>query len=163
MMRLVAGAVLIAALGGAATGCSSSAQAAPVGQAAPSGASQFTPAQPANPVPILRMTGVKVPAGTRLGDYDAFRNRMATGYFHAHGCTGYCGEQVTVYTTTDVQAALSEVVNGRPADGHAVITGKGFFVTVDGVEDLTTNSVIFYVKPAVIAQRVHGHLLEARS
>jgi hypothetical protein len=124
--------------------------------------------QPANPVPILRQTGAKVPAGEVLGDHDVYGNRMADATFRGSG-----GEAETVYTTTNLQQAMSQV---GPAglvvdDGDAVVVGHGFWIDVtagtrwhygsaaDGSGDYI--QTYFLVKPSVIAQRVYGHLLKA--
>ena len=78
-------------------------------------------AQPANPVPILKMTGAHVPAGMKLGDHDVLGDRMAEGTM---GPGGY--ESVTVYTAASKQAQTVMMAHQapQPDDGTGVIVSR---------------------------------------
>jgi hypothetical protein len=121
-----------------------------------------TPPQPANPVTVLHEAGAKVPAGVKLGDHDVYGDRMASGSFRG-------GETAIVYTTTNLQQAMS--ADPGPAgftvdDSDAVVLGNGFWIDVSAGTYWGAGGNIltrFIVKPSVIAQRVHGHVLGAAS
>ena len=139
----------------------SSAPSHTVGNAAPAGGfSAAAAAQPANPVPILRLTGAKVPASEKLGDHDVFGNRMADGTFRS-------GEDVSVSTpAVSLRQAESEAPGDFTVDdSHAVIIGHGFWVNVTAGARFGSDGAIrtvFPVSPSVIARRVHGHLVTPR-
>jgi hypothetical protein len=106
-----------------------------------------TPPQPANPVTVL---------------HDVYGDRMASGSFRG-------GETAIVYTTTNLQQAMS--ADPGPAgftvdDSDAVVLGNGFWIDVSAGTYWGAGGNIltrFIVKPSVIAQRVHGHVLGAAS
>lgn len=154
---LAAGALVLLA------GCGGSA-APVVGQSQP--ASQASPAAPVtsitpsdanapDPAAIVR----KIPgAAVSDNDYDVSGDRLADGMIHGPGCTGYCGEQLSVYTSAS-QAQLNAnmaALFGNP-NGQAIITGPRFVITVTGVVG-GNGGTEFFTSPAKIAADVHGHL-----
>ena len=155
-VRWIAGVTASLAGAGAAivvSGCGGSALA---GQAGPHPAAA---SKPANPVPILRQTGARPDPGVHVGTPDATGNIMATGHFG-----GPNGDEVTVITAAqgDLKVAMASRMDAKPDDDHAVIQGKGFYVTdyssSAGWFGSTPRSY-FRVSPLVIAQRVGGTLV----
>jgi len=150
MKKLVGGAVIAVLAAMAAAGCGSAGSRSP--QQAPAAV-----AQPANPVPILKQTGAKLPPGMRLGDHDAFGDRMAEGKFGKQGW-----ESVTVYTTADDQSlrALLRLPGQQPDDysGVIVIPARHAVVLASAWEDNGPHWAAGGT-PGQIAQRVHGHLI----
>jgi hypothetical protein len=149
--------VTVAALAGAgllATACGTASQQGDAGMSGTTPAPAALGAQPVNPVPILKQAGAKVPPGVKLGDHDAFGNRMAEGTFGAHGW-----EQITVYTAASPAAHQRLLASGdaRPDDYTGVITlpGKRAVVVADAWEDNGPHWAPGGT-PAQIGQRVNG-------
>jgi len=153
MMRMRAAAAVLAVL--ALAGCGGSASAAhgtapAAAQQADSQPGGFPPAAVANPVPVLRMTGVPVPAGEVNGTPGLDADRVASASF-----PGPFGETVWVFTYPS--AAYRDYRLARPltppADGVTAIRGPGasvILVDTSGMPDATGPS------PQQVAARVHG-------
>lgn len=115
-------------------------------------------AKPANPVPILRATGAHVPAGVRLGGWDVFGDRMATGTMDRW-------EQVTVYTAPSARALRVMLARQTfaPQDGTGVVVipAERAAILVSGWQNLSTGAPGWAKggKPAQIARKVGGQLI----
>ena len=136
---VVAAAALAATLAACGSTASTSAQPA-LGSPDPAAT-----AKPANPVPVLRKTGVPVPASEVNGTVGIVGDRVGHGTFPG-------GEEVWVFTyatPADMAAAIQE---HTPSDGETGIQGPGLtLIDVD-----TGYNGTYEVPPAVIAKRVGG-------
>ncbi len=161
-MRTTIIAAAIIAGGLAVAGCGAASTSSPGPSTVP--ASTAPAAQPANPVPIVRLTGAKVKAGEVYGLRDMEGDLYADGDLYGPGCTAAdnCSEQVTVYTmrpgvTPQQDMAQSGLV---PSDSEAVIVGPDWIIEVTPVDELTGGGgYTYFVSPQVIAARVHGTAL----
>ncbi len=155
--RPMAAAALIALL----AGCGSAAAHGVAAPATPAGGQVTAPARPASTAPdpaaIVRQAGAVLDQGD---SYDISGDRMASGLIHSGTSTGYCGEQITVYTN-DTNAALEQLPLMTQPGGQAVIGGDRFVISVTGVDEIGGPSpgTVFYVSPATIAHRVHGTVI----
>lgn len=112
-----------------------------------------------NPVAILRrISECKVAPGAAVGDTDIYGDRMAECTIpDANGDTSD-GNQVTVYTNSDVHALAKNTRDVRSTDGTKRIVGPNFVLEVTGTMNLQTNGTTFFVSPAHIAREVGGQL-----
>lgn len=157
-----AAAAAVLALAACSSGGSSTAAAtATVTVTATAAAQPAASGTPANPVPILKKTGAKVPAGTVNGQVDIEGDRYADGGAAPDKCGGPC-EQVSVYTFKDAAAQQADIARNSPEqDGHAMIKGSLFDVSVVGYQDTATGAWVFgSLSPQVIAQRVGGTVVK---
>jgi hypothetical protein len=154
--RIAALAVAVLALAGcggtaATTGTGSpAATAASAPQQAGSEPGGFPSSAVANPVPILKMTGVPVPAGVVNGTIGIDANRVAGASF-----PGPSGETVWVFTYPSAAYRDYRLAHPLtpPSDGQYKIRGPGAsIVTVDRSPGFTGPT------PQQIAARVHGTL-----
>jgi hypothetical protein len=133
-----------------AAGCASSASqpAQQPGQVA------AAPARPANPVPILKLTGAKPEHGASHGSYDMLGDLQAAGSFGRW-------EQIEVTTAPGPAAlrALLKLPAYRADDYNSVIVlpGRSAVVVVTAWEDNGPHWAPGG-EPEQIAQRVGGHL-----
>lgn len=113
--------------------------------------------QPANPVPILRETGVKM-ATAQGPAVDIEQDRFDCAYFQELSGGIGTGEEVRVYTFRDPAAQQADLqLNTSPSDGSRPITLTHPLasVWVTPVQDANGNFA-FPVPLSVIAGRVHG-------
>jgi hypothetical protein len=174
-LRIPAGLALLALAGsiGAATSGSHPAPAAPAARTpVPAAPAAHTPA---NPVTILRQTGVPIPASMILGETDFDGNRYATAAFAGppgsadDGVPGdrAPGEEVDVHTFASQAAEDSYLAVTPPQDGEARITLPLALVTVTSMLDLSTvggylpwgDPRLHGPTPQVIAARLNGLML----
>lgn len=144
---LCAAAGTLAACGSSGSSASSGTSSAPAGTSAPATAGQAA----ANPVTILKQTGVTPDPGTVYGDHDAFGDRMTSGSFPG-------GESVTVYTSYTQADFQAEQARPPVDDSHGVVVipGKLAVIVVDaGGQPSGWGGPT----PAQIASRVHGTAL----
>ena len=137
------------------------------GCGAATAASGTSPAQPVNPVTVVRQAGATPSPGEVYGSRDVEGNLYASGSIPGPDCTGACGELVTVYTVMPGQT-VQQLMAGPPAlvpsDSQAVITTPDAIVLVTPVDVLTgAGGLTYFVPPAVIAARVHGTVVEPAS
>ena len=113
----------------------------------------FPPASVANPVPVLRLTGVPVPASEVNGTIGVDADRVATASF-----PGASGERVWVYTYPSAAYRDYRLAHrlSPPSDGDTAIRGPGAsIVIVDTMNGTMTSGP----SPQQIAARVHGTVL----
>ncbi len=131
-------------------------------KAAPSGASNAlapTVSSPApNPVDVLRKTGVSTSASAALGEGKKVANSVY--YANAKDRAAGNGERISVvtYPSNADREASGDVPNASD-DAHWYITFDRGLVTVTGVEDPATHSVVFALSAQTIADRIGGHLI----
>jgi hypothetical protein len=142
-------------------GCSSSHKGA--GPSAAKTINTFSPA-PArssaapNPVDVLRKTGVSTTASAAIGDGKKVANSV---YFaNAKDRAAGTGERISVvtYPSNAAREASGDVPNASD-DAHWYITFDRGLVTVTGVEDAASHSVVFALPAQTIADRIGGHLI----
>jgi len=139
---------------GAVAACSGAPAPLPRASLAPSVAT--APAgQAANPVPLLKRSGVPVPASVTSGEVDVYGDRYATADFPS-------GEEVTAWTYPDAAAKAADDARNPVTDSMVQIGGPPgalWSLTVTGVSgpDATPGNTLAYpVSPASIAARVGG-------
>lgn len=147
-------ALALAGCGGTAATTGASAP-APAAASAPQAGNQpggFPPASVANPVPILRLTGVPIPASEVNGTIGVDADRVATASF-----PGASGETVWVFTYPSVAYRDYRLAHrlSPPSDGETAIRGPGASIVIVDANGTMTSGP----SPQQIAARVHGTVL----
>lgn len=162
-LAAAAGALALAALAGCGTAADHHAAPTPAMPSAPASGPDdaqgpATPPQPANPVALIRKAGFETSA--TLGDHDVYGDRMADSYYdNAADRRDGAGETMDCYTyATQADASEREAMQPGSDDSNVWIDGPLWSCQVSGVDDVTTGSTVFYVKPSVIAARLGGHI-----
>lgn len=137
------------------------------GCGAATAASGTSPAQPVNPVTVVRQAGATPSPGEVYGSRDVEGNLYASGSIPGPNCTGACGEIVTVYSLNPGQTA-QQFIAASPtwtsSDSGMVITTPVAVISVTPVDVLTgAGGLTYFVSPAAIAARVHGTVVEPAS
>ena len=135
-------------------------------QAAPSAAINSSATDPTvsspapNPVDVLRKAGAAVPAGA--GSDRGNGEKQASGQYFASAKerAAGAGERITVitYPSNPDRVASGDVPNASD-DAHWYITVDRALVTVTGVEDAASHSVVFALPAQTIATRIGGHVI----
>ncbi|HEX4017694.1 MAG TPA: hypothetical protein VHX15_13250 [Frankiaceae bacterium] len=158
-MKKTAAALTLAALLSA---CSSSHKsAAGPGPSAGSSAPDGSVSSPApNPVNVLRKTGAVITAETVTDRGNGAKQAMGQFFATARDKAAGNGERITVVTyPSDAERTASGDVPNASDDAHWYITVDRTLITVTGVEDAASHSVVFALPAQTIASRVGGHLI----